>query len=296
MFPEPGSAAATSNTSKEPPPRVASPPVAALDRALPSVSIECRERVERALLGPGPGAPVPAMPSVCAAALREAVLLLAPRRAVRFGVVERRAVDLNGITLVLETARGCRRWPVRVAGLDILTPLAARAAQCRLERYEGSLPVFGFTEDAPGRPVEVATLDVREGIARLTYADLDRQSATRDASHPWKLTRLQLGDAAWAGQVDLTAVRDILGSYHFEWVARGRGAPGLFVAAHPDHARQGDAEALSFEASLSQQERDYLAVSRGEMAPAAFLDRHVWSPYRTSVAQMGNAAPQSDPR
>jgi hypothetical protein len=42
-------------------------------------------------------------------------------------------------------------------------------------------------------------------------------------------------------------------------------------------------EALAVEARLSREERDYLQVAKGELAPQTFLERHLWSPYRQSV-------------
>jgi hypothetical protein len=86
-------------------------------------------------------------------------------------------------------------------------------------------------------------------------------------------------------------MREFIANWHFEWVRRGRGAPGLFVARHPGHERAGAARALAVEGILARQERDYLAVARGELLPREFLSRYAWSPYRRSVKAM--AAGQS---
>lgn len=266
-----------------PQPRHATPAHEALEAALGEVHPDCRATVSEALSGRD------AASRACRGALLAASKALTPERRTRFGVVERRAVDLTGISLVLAEAHRCRRWPLRIGGDDVLTAAGSRNAQCRQRRFSGVVPVYAYRA-GEATPHAVAELDVRDGVARLSFAGLERQFIALGVDDPWTLTRLELGDDAWAGQVDLVAVRRILGSFHYEWVEAGLGSPGLFVAAHPDHPRTGDAEALAFEASLADQERDYLAVSRGEMSPGTFLDRHVWSPYRSSVAQMGVGA------
>lgn len=125
-----------------------------------------------------------------------------------------------------------------------------------------------------------------DGRVTLDFAELDAALRSRGMPSLDAFVRLELGNRGWAGVLDLGRMREFIADWHFEWVRRGRGAPGLFVARHPEHERAGAARALAVEGILARQERDYLAVARGELLPREFLWRYAWSPYRRSVEAM----------
>lgn len=274
-------------------PALAVPDPTALDAVLEGEPAECQASIRARLLGRArgteSGGPEPAAAG-CSGALARARKALAPAPDLRFGLVDRRVVELTGVSLELGVASRCPTWPQRPAGFFVLTSASARAAGCRTRPWSGALPVYAYTAGrdaaAPGGGVRIATVRVDEGVVRLDFDDLSRRAALSDQGSLWSFAWLELGDGGWAGAIDLVALRRILADYHIEWIRRGRGAPGLFMAAHPDAPQLDEASGLAFEADLARQARDYLAVSRGEMPPHEFLQRHLWSPYRGSVRKM----------
>ena len=69
----------------------------------------------------------------------------------------------------------------------------------------------------------------------------------------------------------------------YRHLSRGRGSAALFAKRHGEHPRRADAEAFAVEARVARQEEDFNAVAEGRMEPVAFLQRHVWSPFRRAV-------------
>ena len=59
---------------------------------------------------------------------------------------------------------------------------------------------------------------------------------------------------------------------------------------HADHPRGPDADAMALEARIDRQRQDFDAVSEGKMTASAFLERHVWSPFRRAVEDLSVTA------
>ena len=230
----------------------------------------------------------------CVEERRAVARALARRSRASFGLVDQRKVDLREVSLVVVEARGCHAWPLRAPGFGVLTRNDASEAGCRLTRYTGPLEVTAVEPDGTSYP-GIIELRAEEGLVRLEFAEADAVLRAHGFVGLHAFAELQLGHSGWAGTVNLERLREFLGLWHFVWVVRGRGAPGLFAALHPEHPRSGDARALSVETSLARQEQDYLAVARGELSPRRFLERYVWSPYRRSVAAMAGATPVPAP-
>lgn len=206
----------------------------------------------------------------------------------QFGFVDQRAVDLRGVSLILVRARGCHEWPLRAPGYAVLTRPEVHAAGCRFSRYSGPLEVTAFEADGTSYP-GILQLEADEGAVRLVFSEADAVLRAHGFRGLDNFEQLQIGRGGWAGTVNLRRLREFMAVWHFVWVVRGRGAPALFTALHPEHPRVKDAQALAVEAALGRQERDYLAVARDEMTARRFLERYVWSPYRRSVAAMAGA-------
>ncbi|MBX7079089.1 MAG: hypothetical protein K1X88_07885 [Nannocystaceae bacterium] len=204
-----------------------------------------------------------------------------------YGVIAYREVGPAAAVFVLEHA-SCRVPPTLPAGRDVL--LERDVARCRVRAWRG--PVTLELRDVSGRwhAIEPTPLADREGRLELRYAELDRQLARAGADGLDRHVALRVGRGGWAGTYDLARLRRLQADLHAQWVERGRGAPGLFAVRHPDHPRAAVVGELAIEARLARQESDFAAVLRGELAPAAFLDRHVWSPLRVRVAAMQGAA------
>jgi hypothetical protein len=259
---------------------------ATLDRVeealAPGTSDACREQVRAELLQGR------RQDEGCSAARAEAT-----KRTVRtelrrpaFGVVESRRIDLTGVHLVVSSGLRCKRWPLRSPRSTVLELPDARAARCSIRRYEGTIGVSAVAPDGT-RWLDVFEIESDvDGRVTLQFAALDAALRSRGMPSLDAFARLELGTRGWAGVLDLGRMRDFIADWHFEWVRRGRGAPGLFVARHPWHERAGAARALAVEGILARQERDYLAVARGELLPREFLSRYAWSPYRRSVKAM----------
>lgn len=200
------------------------------------------------------------------------------------GWVKTQRVDLVALRVQLEVATGCRERPEPADQSSVLRRPQILAAQCRSSPFEGELPVYGVAHDGTRTP-RLFSLAVTSGAVSLRFVDLE---ATLDAMEvpPGALASLELGEEAWAGTVQLERLEAFLARWHFHWVARGRGSAALFIAAHPAQSDQTQAGAMAVEAELARQERDYLDVGTGRLSARAFLERHLWSPYRASVRRM----------
>jgi hypothetical protein len=202
-----------------------------------------------------------------------------------YGVVIHREIGLVGASFVLAEARSCRDVPRPAARRDVLLDVDADASRCRLRPYHGSVALS--LQRADGRwwndVIELVTDE--DGRVGMRFAELDRMLAQEGAQLD-DFTALRVGRDGWAGTYDLARLRGVQADLHAQWVARGRGAPGLFAVRYVDHPRTDRALELALEARLARQDDDFAAVQRGELGPAAFLDRHVWSPLRHRVGEM----------
>lgn len=226
----------------------------------------------------------PSRPPAIAPALEPEAAPAEPAR-VGWGVVAFREIGATAATFTLETGRGCKEVPAPTAGRDVLLDSDAERIRCRLRPWHGRVslavrdPSGGWTELPP------AWSD-REGRLRVRYADLEQQLRTATGRPLSEYAALRVGRGGWAGTYDLGRLRELQAELHAAWIRRGRGVPALFAALHPAHVRAESIAELAVEARLARQERDFAAVKRGELAPQAFLDRHVWSPLRVRVAAM----------
>ncbi len=205
------------------------------------------------------------------------------RRRDAFGFVEQRQVNLSRLRLVLGVGRRCKQWPLRSPGRDVLRRTDVVRAGCRLRRYQDQVSlVFVDREGRRHQPLPPISTD-QDGRLLLHFADVDRALRSLGAGSIDEYTHIELGSEAWAGRVDLERLLSFRADWHLAWLSQGRGAPGLFVARHPDHPGAHDARTMAADALLSRQERDYERVQDGTFAPQSFLDRHGWSPYRHRV-------------
>lgn len=252
---------------------------AAAEAAVAGTPEPCRREVAAELRA---GQRASAEPRCGVEGRRASERLLESRRRPVFGIVERRTVRLSGVTLVLSEAHRCERWPLREAGRVDLEPGTAIAAGCQIRRYRGSVKIAVVT--AEGARTPVLTLDTDEdGQLEVTFAELDGLLRIRGLGGLMRHEALLIGEHAWAGRIELAAVRAQLAEWHLTWVGRGRGTPALFTALHPDHPGAAVTRARSLEATLRRQADDAEAVKRGELTPRRFLERHTWSPYRALV-------------
>jgi hypothetical protein len=205
-----------------------------------------------------------------------------PERGQRLGVVAKREVKLDRLELHVREGRSCPRRRLPSAEGEIVTASAADRAGCRLFPYRGELPVFAVASS--GERVRVLMLQTSlEGDVELRYARADASLRALGVGSLDDYDRLELGRGAWAGSVDLVRLRQFLADWHFRWVSRGRGSPGLFAILHPEDEHAEAAEQWAAQDRLRRQEEDKRLVEAGELSPEAFLERHVWSPYRDAV-------------
>ncbi len=206
---------------------------------------------------------------------------------VKFGIVEHRDVELDRVRLRLSEAGLCKGWPLPIdddAGV-VLRGRDADRAGCVLRPYRGALVLTAIDEE--GNRHQAAMLEVdKDGEVVFEFAAVDA-SLRRGGGHgldayAW----LELGETAWAGTINLERMRGFIADWHFVWVARGRGSAALFAERHADHPRSGDAQAMALEARLERQRDDFDAVAEGKMTASAFLERHVWSPFRQAVEEL----------
>ena len=207
-------------------------------------------------------------------------------RRARFGVVDHRRVDLVRVRLRLSTAAGCRRWPLRRAASSSLTPVEASRHGCRLRPYRGAIDLTVFA-DGVATPIDAVDLRTDgDGMVELAFSDIDAALRSSGAGSLDDYDRLEIGRDGWAGAVELERWRALAAEYHYRWVERGRGSPALFLHRHRERARAEDAHALALEARLARQEHDLALVQEGLLTPRAFIERHVWSPFRRMVERM----------
>lgn len=205
------------------------------------------------------------------------------RRGDAFGFVERRAVDLAELRLVLGEARRCRQWPLRSPDRDVLRRTDVDGAGCRLRRHQGEVTlVLVDREGQRHEPLPPLRTD-RDGRVTLRFAAVDRDLRALGRGTLDDYARIELGDAGWAGLVDLAQLLRFRADWHLTWLQHGRGAPGLFVVRHPGHAGADEARTLSAEARLARQARDFARVEAGELPARTFLDRYPRSVYQHRV-------------
>lgn len=210
-----------------------------------------------------------------------------------FGIVEEMKPRLPGVALVLSVAHHCTRWPLRSVGEPSLAVGEVAAFGCRVRRYHGPLALDVVAVDGSAETIHVAATD-EDGRVYVPFAELDALLRARGRPGLFEHATLLLGADGWAGRVDLAAVRAQLADWHLTWVTRGRGLPGLFAALHPDHPEAQAMRGRALQATLKRQEADAKAVERGELSPRRFLERHVWSPYRSLVAGKAEEAGAED--
>ena len=191
-------------------------------------------------------------------------------------------VDLVGIRARLEVASSCRYAPEPVPGTSVLRREQIDAAKCRTRLYSGVIGLTGVNKSG-GRATLPGVVVVKDGQFLLSFASVGQLLGPGGFE---KYDAVELGEGAWAGSINLVSLRLLMSSWHLHWIARGRGVASLFMAAHPEAPEAAKVHPLVVEAQLARQEADYLAVSRGSLSPRAFLDRHLWSPYRVSVREM----------
>jgi hypothetical protein len=212
--------------------------------------------------------------------------VLRPVRAGAFGFVEQRAVDLVSLRLVLGVAQRCRQWPLRSPDRDVLRRPDVVVAGCRLRRYQGEVPlVLVDRQGQRHQPLPPLHTD-RDGRVAVQFTALDHALRVLGEGSLDDYARIELGEEGWAGHVDLETLLRFRADWHLVWLARGRGAPGLFVVRHPEHPGADDARTLSADAFVARQTRDYERVEAGELSAQAFLERHPLSPYRRRVEAM----------
>ncbi|MEM7159617.1 MAG: hypothetical protein AAF799_42650 [Myxococcota bacterium] len=256
---------------------------AAIDQLRAGSSAECDRQV-RAELRDGQR-----LDDACANDRERAGKAVVRRRDV-FGFVERRQVDLASLRLVLGLAKRCRQWPLRSPGRDVLRRNDAHEAGCRLRRFQGEVTLtFIDHEGRRSTPLPPVRTDL-DGKLELRFATLDRALRALGVGSLHDFARIELGEQAWAGYVDLSQLLRFRADWHLAWVARGRGSPGLFAVQHPEHPGADEARTLAADAQLARQERDYQRVRRGRLPARSFLDRYRWSPYRRRVEALGRIA------
>lgn len=216
--------------------------------------------------------------------IRAAQEVLAATRQRSFGIVDRTTVRLASMSLVLSQARFCRRWPLRAPGQASLDVGAAGLAGCNVRRYVGPLSVSVTASDGTILPVLTVRSD-EDGQSEVSFAEVDALLRARGRGGLGSFATLQVGRGGWAAQVDLPELRTQLAQWHATWIGRGRGSPALFAALHPESEAASGMRTRALEASLKRQAEDAAAVDRGELSARRFLERHVWSPYRSLIEQ-----------
>lgn len=227
----------------------------------------------------------------CSAVESSAARVTILHNGVKFGIVDHRDVELDRVRLRLSEAGLCKGWPLPIdddSGV-VLHGRDADRAGCVVRPYRGSLVLTAI--DAEGNRHQAAMLDVdRDGEVVFEFAAVDA-SLRRAVGHgldayAW----LELGETAWAGTINLERMRGFIADWHFVWVARGRGSAALFAERHGGHARGADAQEMALQARLERQRQDFDAVAEGKMTASAFLERHVWSPFRQAVEELSVTA------
>jgi len=228
-----------------------------------------------------------ATPGSCSALQSSAARATILHNGVRFGIVEHRQVELDRIRLRLGEARLCRGWPLPIEDDQgvVLHQRDAERAGCMLRPYRGQLVLTAVRAD--GERQQAALLEVdRDGVAIFEFAEVDASLRRATGKGLDDFSWLELGETGWAGTINLVRMRQFIADWHFVWAARGRGSVALFAERHAEHPRSDDARAMALEGRLERQRQDFEAVSEGTMTASAFLERHVWSPFRRAVEDL----------
>lgn len=290
VFSAPGPANAKAR-AKAPQSSAVSPADVELALATLAAGDPCRDAVRAGLVS---GERTPELTTRCARAWTRAAGRLYRAQRPRFGLVDRRQESLAQITVLLSTTRHCRRWILRDGGRGSLIPADARREKCSIRRFRGALPVYVIdAEGARMRALEVTDADDGRYIVR--YSEVDAALRLRGKAPLERWSYVELGEAGWAGRVDLREIRTELAERHRGWVERGRGVPALFVIRHPEHRDADEVRLLAEEARFLRQSEDYQAVLAGEMTPQRFLDRYLVSRFHRSVRSLESfLAPEAD--
>lgn len=223
----------------------------------------------------------------CSAVESAAARVTILHNGVKFGIVDHRDVELDRVRLRLSEAGLCKGWPLPInddAGV-VLHGRDADRAGCVVRPYRGSLVLTAI--DADGTRHQAAMLDVdKNGEVVFEFAAVDASLRRAVGQGLDAYAWLELGETAWAGTINLERMRGFIADWHFVWVARGRGSAALFAERHTAHPRGADAQAMALQARLERQRQDFDAVSEGKMTASAFLERHVWSPFRQAVEEL----------
>lgn len=269
------------------PPRGSAVSGALVDIALAALPAgdRCREVLRGELLSGEYSVPVSAsLPASdgCDRARSRAYGRLARRIRPVFGIVERREMSFAQVSVVLSSAKGCRRWLLRDPGRSNLSQIQARRMRCSVRRLSSVLAVE--LVDHEGSRLQILEVEPTVGQHHvIRYGEVDAALRYRGLPPLREWSRIDLGEGGWAGSVDLAVVRRELAESHSGWVTRGRGVAALFVILHPEHS---DADELRRRAQtdrLLRQERDYQAVMRRSMTPRRFLDRYPFSRFHRAV-------------
>ncbi|MGH1343040.1 MAG: hypothetical protein ACRBN8_15880 [Nannocystales bacterium] len=246
---------------------------------------ECGETLREQLLSGR------AEPGDCNAVESSAARMTILHNGVKFGVVEHRDVELDRVRLRLGEAGLCKGWPLPIdddAGV-VLHGRDADRAGCLVRPYRGALVLTAIA--ANGVRHQAAMLDVdKNGEVVFEFAAVDASLRRAVGQGLDAYAWLELGETAWAGTINLERMRGFLADWHFVWVARGRGSAALFAERHAEHAHGPDAQEMALQARLDRQREDFDAVSEGTLTASAFLERHVWSPFRHAVEELSVTA------
>lgn len=205
------------------------------------------------------------------------------RRRDAFGYVEHRVVELATLRMVLGVARRCRQWPLRSPDRDVLRRTDVAAAGCKLRRYQGPLTLT-FVDHRGQRSTPLPALSTDEdGRLSIRFASLDRALRALGHGELRDYDHIEIGEAAWAGRIDLEQLLRFRAEWHMAWVRRGRGLPALFAIGHPEHPDADEARTMAADALLTRQHDDVERVRQRELTARDYLDRHPWSPYRFEV-------------
>lgn len=175
----------------------------------------------------------------------------AGRAAVRarrsFGFVSSREVDLRAVRLVVGRAVLCRRWPLREGEASVLRLEDVQAARCRTRRVREPIPVGVVRHDGSKAESVLMLRPDADGRVALSYGALDVELRARGLGPLAGFGRVEIGESAWAGVVDLTRLQEFRATWHLRWVADGQGSRGLFAARYPElveaaAATEGEAE------------------------------------------------------